>query len=174
MKFIRTLIIISFCFTQNLLAEVIDNKKITNKEFDIWRVSCEEDEMLENIRCKLFVEITDGTTFFVNPNGENEILIVSKDAYFGKNVFLKVDNGKLIESKPISDLKYGIINFEKNDITKIYKQIQNGQYIYIRFSIKDNSSIDGNREITIKFSLSEFQKAFAYYNKQINKYNKNY
>ena len=45
--------------------------------------------------------------------------------------------------------------------------------MYLRFTIKDNTSVNGFREITAKLSLTEFQKALIYFNKQINKYNFN-
>ena len=49
--------------------------------------------------------------------------------------------------------------------------MQTGKYVYIRYYIKDKSSVDGFREITLKFSLNDFKEALDYYNKQINKYN---
>lgn len=172
MKFFNFLFLYLFIFfNSHIYAEIIDNKKITNKDFDVWRVSCEEDEMLGKIRCKLFVEMSNNTTFFVSPKGVNKILVVSKNIYYDKGIFLKVDNHSLIESKPFSDVKYGVVEFNKSDIELIFKQMQTGKYVYIRYYIKDKSSVDGFREITLKFSLNDFKEALDYYNKQINKYN---
>lgn len=172
MKFFRYLILllIFISFNSSILAEIIDNKKITNKDFDVWRVSCEEDEMLGKIRCRLFVEITNETTFFVVPYVKNKILMISKDGYYDKSVFIKVDNNRLLESKPISDLKYGIIEFNESAGDLIFRQMQIGKFVYIRFYVKDKSSVDGCKEMTVKFSLDEFKDALDYYDKQINKY----
>lgn len=161
---------ISIFFSLSTFAEIIDNKKITNEDFDVWRVSCEEDEMLSRIKCRLFVEITEGTTFFVIPDGNNKILLISKDGYYDRSVFIKVDNNRLVESKSFSDLKYGIVDFSKSDVDVVYRQMQTGKFVYIRFYIKDRASIDGFKEITVKFSLDEFKDALEYYDKQINKY----
>lgn len=163
------LLVVTF-FNLPSLAEVIDSKKIINKDFDVWRVSCEEDEMLSSIRCRLFVEITNDTTFFVTPNGNNKILIISKDGYYDKSVFIKIDNNELLASKPLSDLKYGAVEFNKADPESIFKQMLTGRFVYLRFYIKDKVSINGYKEMTVKFSLNEFKNALDYYNKQIKKY----
>lgn len=157
-----------FCLSS--WAEIIDSKKIINKDFDVWRVSCEEDEMLGKMRCRLFVEVTGDTTFFVIPNENNKILIISKDGYYGKSVFVKVDNNKILASKSLSDLKYGAVEFSKTDLDLIFKQMQTGKFVYLRFYIKDKVSVNGYKEMTVKFSLNEFKNALDYYNKQIKKY----
>lgn len=153
-------------------AEIIENKKIINKSFDIWHVSCEDDEMLNSIRCRLFVEITAGTVLFINPySNENPILLVSEDAYYDRKIFVKIDNNKIITSQPALNNKYSMIVFSQNDLKTIYNQIRTGKIFYIRFTIKDTTSPNGFKEITAKFSLAEFQKALVYHNNQINKYN---
>jgi hypothetical protein len=48
--------------------------------------------------------------------------------------------------------------------------MKGGNSFYMRFAIGDSSLPEGFREITIKFSLGEFQKAFTYYTEQLNKY----
>lgn len=172
LKFFRYLIllVVATFFCLSSWAEIIDSKKIINKDFDVWRVSCEEDEMLGKMRCRLFVEVTSDTTFFVIPNENNKILIISKDGYYGKSVFIKVDNNKLLASKSLSDLKYGAVEFSKTDLDLIFKQMQTGKFVYLRFYIKDKVSVNGYKEMTVKFSLNEFKNALDYYNKQIKKY----
>jgi hypothetical protein len=166
------LIILVVAFWSNATAEIIENRKIINRSYDVWRVSCEDDEMLSEISCRLFVEITQGTTFFVNPlSNENPILLVSEDAYYDRNVFVKIDNNKIITSQAAINNKYNIINFNLNDAKALYNQIKAGKEFFIRFTIKDTSSLNGYKEITAKFSLAEFQKALIYYNNQVNKYN---
>ncbi|MDR2077498.1 MAG: hypothetical protein LBP39_00865, partial [Rickettsiales bacterium] len=114
--------------------EVIANKKIVDKKFNVWNVSCEEDEMLGKIRCIMFVEITNKTTILVNPHNNHKILLISKDGYSGKNFSMKVDNGKLIVSKPLSDEKYGIVNFSDEDLKNLFEQIKSGSNLYMRFA----------------------------------------
>ena len=155
-------------------AEIIENRKIVNKNFGIWNVSCEDDEMLNYIRCRLFAEITEKTTLFVNPqSNNNKILIVSEDGYYDRRFFIKIDGNGLITSNNFAINKYNLVSFNQKDINKIYDQIQNSMNMYLRFTIKDNTSVNGFREITAKVSLVEFQRALAYFNKQINKYNFN-
>ena len=172
-RFFYTVLFLTLWCT-SINAEIIENREIINKKFDIWTVSCEDDEMLNYIRCRLFVEITDGTTLFVNPQStQNPILLVSNDAYFDRRFFIKIDNNKLITSNDFINNKYGIASFNSADLKTIYNQINTGNFIYIRFTIRDNSSVNGFKEITAKISLAEFQKELIYFNKQVNKYNFN-
>lgn len=153
-------------------AEIIENKKVLNKSFDVWNVSCEDDEMLNDINCRLFVEITGGTVFFVNPLSiENPVLVSSEDSFFNKKMYIKIDGNRLISSLPITGNRYSIVNFNQSDLKLISNQIKTGKYLYIRFTIKDITSPNGFKEITAKISLAEFQKALTYHNSQINKYN---
>ena len=157
-----------------LKAEIIENKKIFNKAFDVWNVSCEEDEMLNEIGCRLFVEVTGGTIFFVNPlSNENPVLISSKDSYFDRRMYVKIDTNKLMISQPMANNKYNIVNFSQAELKTIANQIKGGKNLYLRFTIKDTTSPNGFKEITAKISLAEFQKALDYHNKQINKYSSN-
>lgn len=128
--------------------------------------------MLNEIDCRLFVEVTGGTTLFVNPlSNENPVLISSKDAYYEKRMYVKVDANRLIASQPININKYGLINFTQSEMKALQNQIKNGSNLYIRFTIKDLTSPNGYREITAKISLAEFPKALVYHNNQMNKYN---
>jgi hypothetical protein len=152
-------------------AEIIDNEKIIQKKFDIWAVSCEDDEMFYKIRCRMFVEVTNGTTIFVNPNSiSNKLLFVSTDAYPDTKAYVKVDNGKLYESDVIAQNKYNFIRFQTPSIKELYELMRTGEYFFIRFTIKDILSTNGYKEITAKISLAEFQKAFVFFLNQRNKY----
>ena len=133
---IKILTIFLVFFIQQAKAEIIENEKIFNKTFDIWNISCEDDEMLNDIRCRLFVEITAHTTLFINPqSNENKILLISNDGYYDRKFFIKIDNNKLIESQIFANNKYGIVNFSQNDINTIYSQLMKGQNFYIRLKI---------------------------------------
>jgi hypothetical protein len=145
-----------------------------NKKFGVWNVSCEDDEMFYGIKCRMFVEITSGTTMFVNPNSvNNKVLFVSTDAYFDTKAYVKVDNGKLYESDIIVQNKYNFIKFSAQSIKDLYDSVRTGEYFFIRFTVKDRISAAGYKEITAKISLAEFQKAFVFLLNQRNKYDIN-
>jgi hypothetical protein len=119
----------------------------------------------------MFVEVTNGTTIFINPNSiSNKLLFVSTDAYPDTKAYVKVDNGKLYESDTIVQNKYNFIRFQTPFIKDLYDSIRTGEHFFIRFTIKDTLSTNGYREITAKISLAEFQKAFVFFLNQRNKY----
>jgi hypothetical protein len=152
-------------------AEIIDNKKIIDKKFDVWSVSCENDEMFYKVKCRMFVEITSGTTMFVNPNSvSNKLLFISSDVYFDTKAYVKIDDGKLYESDLIIQNKYNFIKFSAQSIRDLYDEIRVGEYFFIRYTVKDRISATGFKEITAKISLAEFQKAFVFFLNQRNKY----
>jgi hypothetical protein len=150
--------------------DVIANRKVVNRDFGIWNVSCEEDEMFENIRCIMFVEITEKTIVFVNPYNKIPVLIVSRDSYPNRNIFVKVDNNKLLVSGSTADEKYGIVSFSDRDAMAMFNQISSGNNFYMRFAMRKSSFPEGFKEITVKFPLSEFKRAFTYYEEQVSKY----
>jgi hypothetical protein len=155
-------------------AEIIDNERVINKKFDVWNVSCEDDEMFYKIRCRMFVEITSGTTMFINPNSvSDKVLFVSKDAYLETKSYVKVDNGKLYDSDLVTQNKYNFIKFPAQSVKELYDGMRTGEYFFIRFTVKDNISATGYKEITAKISLAEFQKAFVFFLNQRNKYDIN-
>ena len=89
---LRKFLLLLILFATTAKAEIIENKKIINKSFDIWNISCEDDEMLNDIRCRLFVEITEKTTLFINPlSNDNKILIVSADGYYDRKFYIKIE-----------------------------------------------------------------------------------
>lgn len=170
MKFIFILFIF---FIKIINSEIIDNKKITTKKFDNWIVSCENDEMFNKIKCQMFVEITDGTTIFVNPNSkENKLLFISKDIYPDTNIYIKIDDNKLYESEITTQNKYNFIKFKQEYLNEMYTQIRTGKILFVRITIRDKLDSNGFKEITVKIPLAEFQKAFVFLLEQRNKYDK--
>ena len=154
--------------------EIIDNRKLENKKFDVWSVSCEDDEMLSEIRCRLFVEITNGTTIFVNPYSKgNKLLFVSHDSHYGTKAYVKVDENQLVSSEIFSQNKYNFIKFSQNIIDDLYNKLQTGKVFYMRFTIRDTLSPNGFKEITVKISLDKFINALSYFVKQRGKYDNN-
>ncbi|MDR2760680.1 MAG: hypothetical protein LBB09_02425 [Rickettsiales bacterium] len=171
--FVKLAFVILFfgVFASNAGAEVIDSKKVIGKRFDVWNVSCEDDEMLSKIKCRMFVEITSGTVMFINPNNSSDkILFVSTDAYTDTKVYVRIDGEKLYESEPIIQNKYNIVKFQTPILKELYDMMRVGEYFFMRFTIKDTMSAVGHKEITVKIPLAEFQKAFVFFLNQRNKY----
>ena len=168
-----------FCFIflnffNTSFGEIIDNKKIESKKFDVWSVSCEDDEMLSDIKCRLFVEITNGTTLFVNPySKENKLLFVSNDSHYGTKAYIKIDDDRLVASEIFSQNKYNFIKFNQNILNDFYNKLQTGKVFYMRFTIRDTLSPNGFKEITVKISLDKFINALSYFVKQRGKYDNN-
>ena len=172
MKKILILFFVCFlCFSYKVKAEIIANENIITKKFDIWTVSCKDDEMFSSINCRMFVQVTDGTTIFVNPNSNyNRLLIVSNDAFPNTKAYIKVDNSQLVSSESFIQSKYNFVKFTVKQLDFIYNKMRLGKNLYIRFTVKDKLSANGYKEITAKVSLAEFQKAFVFFLNQRNKY----
>ena len=156
-------------------SEIIDNIKEEKKEFKDWNVSCQEDIMLNKIKCRLYSNFYKNTSsIYIQPNNiiANQAVILIPNALLNSTVSIKIDKNNIIESDIIDNSsQYGIIPFSPKIQKKIFNQIQNGDILYIRFFIKDLKSKNGKKEITNKISLMEFQKALLYYETQMNKFN---
>lgn len=146
-------------------AEIIDNQKVTNKEFGSWVVSCKEDVMLNENSCKLFANILDESTLFVNPNNaRNKIVIISKEILNGDKIIFRVDKNNLIESEIANDNRYNIVEMSIEDKGQLLEQMKTGNNLYARFNIRDDSNKNGTKQITARFNLADFSKALIYYN----------
>jgi hypothetical protein len=166
-------LLLLFCLkVSSIKGEVIANRKIDNHIFGLWKVSCEDDEMLEQIRCVLFCRPTIETLLVINPYHHKPLLLLSGDSYIPGDFFLRVDNQDLVVSKGLRDERYKIINFAEKDIITLLQQLQHGNNLYLRFRLKDMALAEGFREVTSKLPLKEFQKALLYYQQQLDKYKK--
>jgi hypothetical protein len=151
-------------------AEVIDSQKIVNKEFGPWIVSCKEDVMLGKSNCKLFAEVVEGTTLFVNPNNnDNKIILISKDIMEGSRVIFRIDRNDLIGSGIVESNAYNIINIGTDRKREIFEQLKVGNVFYVRFSVKDDSNNTGSRQVTARLDLADFVKALDHYNTMMTK-----
>ena len=173
------LLIFMLFFTKNVFsAEIIENKKIIDKTFGNWQVSCEDDVMLSTIRCKLFAEIMPDTFLFVTPDNlfDNQILVVSGNILYNTRMMLKVDYNKLVQSKNYNSNQYKILIFDIKDKNRIFDEMVKGEFLYIRFSVAndDKSAISDKKEVTVRLTLTELGSAIKFYLDSITKYNKNY
>lgn len=166
MNFKSFLFLFLFVFGINFAtAEIIDNQKVTNKEFGSWIVSCKEDVMLGENSCKLFTNILDGSILFVTPNNtENKIVIISKEILNGDKIIFRVDKNNLIESELATDNRYNIVEMSVENKGQLLEQMKTGDNLYARLNIRDDSGKNGMKQITARFNLADFSKALIYYN----------
>lgn len=166
--FTKIMIMLSFINITNAKAEIIANKSISNKNFGIWKISCEEDVMLEEAKCKFFTEITEGSVLFVNSENKNNLItIISRDIVENTTMLVKVDGNQLIKSEIVKANPYNLLNFSIDNKQNIFNQIKNGNNIFFRFLIQDLSEKNGKKEITVKLDLSQFRSALLYYDSKI-------
>lgn len=165
-------IILYFLFSSNLFAaELIDNISKEEKKFGDWTVTCDEDEMMEKIECKIFSTFfNENSSIYIQPNNKvaNQVVIIAPLAKEGSILKFKVDKNDLISSDTIvkSD-EYGIIPFSPSKQKTMLNQIKNGQIAYIRFTVNDPQAVNGEKEITAKISLAEFPKLLIYYDTKV-------
>lgn len=166
MKFENFLFLFLFVLILNVAsAEIIDNQKIINKEFGSWTVSCKEDVMSNENSCRLFTDILDGSTIFVNPNNEaNKVVIVSREVVEGTKIIFRIDKNNLIESDFAKNDKYNVVEMNVENKKQLLEQMKTGNTLYVRLNTKDNSNKRGVKQITARFNLADFSKAIIYYN----------
>lgn len=150
-----------FCIN-SLKAEIIKNEDVNTQKFGIWNVSCKEDQMLDKIECKIFAEITDQSIIFLNPlNKENMITVISKDIMPNSQMLVKVDKNQLFNSLEYKGNEFGNVDFTIDDKINIFNDIQNGQSLFFRFFTANS------KEITVKLSLKDLQKALNFFNSKM-------
>ncbi len=165
-------IILYFVFSSNLFAaELIDNISKDEKKFGDWTISCEEDEMMEKIDCKIFSTFfNENSSIYIQPNNKvaNQVVIIIPSAKEGSTLKFKIDKNELISSDTIvKNDEYGIIPFSPSKQKMMLNQIKNGQIIYIRFTVNDPQAVNREKEITAKISLAEFPKLLIYYDTKV-------
>ena len=165
-SFKNFLFLFLFVFSINIAAaEIIDNQKVVNKEFGSWVVSCKEDMMLGETNCKLFTDILDGSTLFINPNNkENKVAVISREALDGSKIIFRVDKDNLIESEVIKNNRYDVVDISIDNKKQLLESLKTGSFLYVRMNVKDSSSKSGSKQVTARFNLADFSKALIYYN----------
>ena len=173
MKYIQILFI--FFISQSYLfsAEVIDNVRNEKRKFIDWVVECNQDMMSDIVNCKAYASFYDNNSFFfIQPNNKiaNQVVIIIPSVLENTIVQVKVDKNSVIHSDFTDKSSlYGVIPFSPQKQKMIFDQLKFGKNVYIRFSVKDSKSPKGQKDITAKISLKDFQQILLYYNSKINK-----
>lgn len=167
MKKFFCFIFCAFMCRNSFSAEIIENISSQEDKFGDWVVACEEDEMMDKINCKIFSQFYENSFIYVQPNNKvaNQVVIMIPSAKNNTTLKFKVDKDALIVSDNIlkSDV-YGIIPFPPTKQKMMLNQIKNGENLYLRFTINDPKSVNGEKEMTAKISLAEFSKLLTHYN----------
>lgn len=164
--FIFFIVFVNF---SDIKAEIIQNEVLINKEFGSWIVSCKQDIMFDKKDCKLFTEITAGTVLFINPNVENnKIVLISKDIISGSKTVFKVDRYDFVETYEKQNNQYNLVDMDVKAKKTIFNQMKAGNSLFLRFTVKDESELSGTKKITAKLSLADFTKALIYFESRFN------
>jgi len=163
-----------YCFTLCLFssalfaAEIVDNVQKDRKDFGDWTVVCEEDVMMDKVSCEMFSTFYDGlASIYVQPNNKtaNQVVIIIPNAVTSKGVKFRIGKNPTIAAKPIpKPLPYYVIPFSPPQQKLMLEQMKNGSDIFVRFAVADTKNAKNTKDITVKISLAEFQKALSYYN----------
>jgi hypothetical protein len=162
-----------FCvFVSIINAEVIDNIVRDEKKFGEWMLICEEDVMFDNISCKISTTFYQNSSMiFIQPNNKiaNQVVIMIPSVAENTMIKVKVDKNQVVTSDIIDKkMEYGVIPFSPQKQRLLYSQMIDGEFLLIRFTVRDLREIGGMKDITAKISLIDFGKMITYYNSKIN------
>jgi hypothetical protein len=167
----KVLPILFLLLLNNVRADIVENITKDEKQFGEWKISCQEDIMLEHIDCKISTTFYNNTSaIYVQPNNKiaNQVVIMIPSAAENTMVKVKVDKNLIISSDLIDKkMEFGVVPFSPDNQKKIFRQIASGDNLYIRFTIRDLTFAGGMREVTIKKSMAEFTKLLIYYDSKI-------
>jgi hypothetical protein len=169
--------LVSFNSTE-VKAEVIDNVIKEIKKFDDWRVMCDNDVMLEEIRCKIAARFYNNTSsIYVQPKNKyaNQIVIIIPPAVPVTKVKIKVGKNDVVESQEIRKDDFGVVPMESKTRKMLLKQMKTEkEYLYIRFTVKDEVNPEGVKEITERISMRKFNEMLLYHEDRGNLYSMRY
>jgi len=162
----------------NVEAEIVENIKKEVKEFDDWKVICDNDVMLEEIKCKVSARFyNDTSSIYVQPKNKytNQVVIIIPPAAPVTKVKIRVGENDVVESQEIKKEDFGVVPMEDKYRKNLLKQMkmENG-YLYIRFVVKDNVNVEGVKEITERISMAKFSQMLEYYEDRSNLYSEKY
>lgn len=161
-KTLFAICLITICFNANLKiarAEIIDLKN-EEKQFGDWKIFCETDEMMGISHCKVAAKFYDNASAItIQPltKSTNQFFVIIPQVKVGSFVKARVDQHDLILSKTIGNRDFGLIPFAPLEKNSLFKQMKNGEFLFIRFSLRDSE-----KEITAKLNLRDFRKALGY------------
>jgi invasion protein IalB len=147
-------------------SEII-NIQNEEKNFGDWKVFCEVDVMMDLAHCKLaskFFENKAAISIESTSKFSNQLFIVIPQIKIGSFVQIRIDKNDLIFSRIITQKDFGLIPIDDQQKANLYRQMQSGSFLFIRFSTKSSE-----KEITAKISLKDFHNALNYYNSRNSK-----
>lgn len=143
-------------------AETIGNTQKEEKKFGDWQLLCEIDQMLSGTYCKIAAKFFNNTSVIsidTSSKMTNQIMVVIPNIKVNSFVKIKIDKNDLIFSNLVKGSNFGLISFSAEQKSLILKQIKEGDFLFIRFAIRNSE-----REITAKINLKDFREAINYYN----------
>ncbi len=161
MKFFLSILLFLQLAIFEASAEIIDIQK-EEKNFGDWKTFCEIDVMMDAAHCKIASKFYDNTSVItIEPTAKfsNQLLIVIPQVRLGSFVKIRIDRNNLILSNNVSNRDFGLISLSEEQKNTIFSQMKNGDFLFLRFSIRDS-----DKEITAKISLKDFRSALNYYN----------
>lgn len=157
-KLITTLLIF-LTITTSAYCKIVEEES-THENFGEWGVYCQSDIMMDISNCKIankFYHNNSLISFEPKGNYPNLLLIIPniKESSYA---LIKVDKNQLIKSSIIKNSNFGYINLSDYQQNLIYKQMKKGDFLFLRFRIKEL-----NKAVTIKINLNDFRDALRYY-----------
>jgi invasion protein IalB len=168
-KFLQRIFLIQFFLLTSFnqaFAEIIDIHS-EEKTFGDWKVFCDIDDMMDLAHCKVaskFYENTAVLTIEQNTKFLSQLFIVIPQVKVGTFLKIRVDKNDLILSRNIGNKDFGLIPLDDEQKNLLYRQMKNGDFLYLRFSVRDLE-----QEVTVKINLKDFRSALSYYNSRASK-----
>lgn len=157
-------ITILLLFSTICKAEIIEIQK-EEKQFGDWQVLCEIDLMMNISDCKIASKFYSQTSVItIDPSSKisGQVMLIIPQIKIGSLVQLRVDTNDLIFSNNVDNSDFGMIPLSREQKFSLVKQIEKGDFLFIRFAIRGEE-----QEITARIDLKDFRKAISYYQNKI-------
>jgi invasion protein IalB len=148
----------------NAFSEIIDIQN-EEKTFGDWKVFCEIDAMMDLAHCKVASKFYDNTSVItIEPTLKylSQLYLVIPQIQIATFVKIRVDRNDLILSRTLVAKDFGLIPLDDEQKNTLYRQMKNGDFLYLRFSVRGS-----DKDITVKISLKDFRNALTYYNSRV-------
>lgn len=145
-------------------AEIIEPRN-EEKSFGDWKVYCEIDDMMNTAHCKIASKFYDNSSVIsMQPTNHfaNQFFIIIPKIKLGSFAKIRIDKNDLILSKNISKKDFGLLPIDNSEKNTLFTQMKSGEFLFLRFNVGDSE-----KEITVKLSLQDFNKALNYYNSKV-------
>jgi len=159
MKKLLSVILIYIACISTSYSKIIENQSI-QENFGEWSVYCQSDIMMDVSNCKIANKFySNNSLLSFEPKGSYpNLLMIIPDIKESSYVLIKVDKNSLVKSSIIKDSNFGYINLTDYQQNLVYKQMKEGDFLFLRFKVKEL-----NKAVTIKINLKDFKDALNYY-----------